>query len=237
MLWRPGITAPRHGRPDRVGGMNVNIVEVALDLTRPIPPQLYEILRKRIVDNTLQPGERISEAGLAQEFEVSRTPLRAALQQLATDGLVSVRPQVGTLVAKLDVGQLNEAVFIRSALECAVVEKLASNTTDLAELDRTLTLQAAAAEIDDYATFFQHDEAFHAKLSELAGTPTVWKLVQSVKGHVDRQRYSMMAGIPMRSLKAYDEHLLISDRIRNGDVAGASKAMADHVASVFDLEQ
>jgi DNA-binding GntR family transcriptional regulator len=58
-----------------------------------------------------------------------------------------------------------------------------------------------------------------------------------VKGHVDRQRYSMMAGIPMRSLKAYDEHLLISDRIRNGDVAGASKAMADHVASVFDLEQ
>jgi DNA-binding GntR family transcriptional regulator len=47
----------------------------------------------------------------------------------------------------------------------------------------------------------------------------------------------MMAGIPMRSRRAYDEHLLISDRIRNGDVAGASKAMADHVASVFDLEQ
>jgi DNA-binding GntR family transcriptional regulator len=118
-----------------------------------------------------------------------------------------------------------------------VVEKLAGSAADLGALDRMLALQAAAAEIDDYATFFQHDEAFHAKLAELAGTPTIWKLVQSVKGHVDRQRYSMMAGIPMRSRRAYDEHLLISDRIRNGDVAGASKAMADHVASVLELEQ
>ena len=217
--------------------MNMRVLQTGLDLTKPIPPQLYEILRQRIVDNTLQLGERISEACLAQEFNVSRTPLRAVLQQLATDGLVSVRPQVGTLVAGLDVGQLNEAVFIRAALECAVVETLAGSAVDFSELDLILAQQAAAAEADDFATFFRHDESFHAKLAELAGTPTAWKLVQSVKGHVDRQRYSMMAGIPMRSRRAYDEHLLIMDRIRNGDVAGAAKAMADHVASVLELEQ
>ena len=217
--------------------MNMRVLQTGLDLTKPIPPQLYEILRQRIVDNTLQPGERISEACLAQEFNVSRTPLRAALQQLATDGLVSVRPQVGTLVAGLDAGQLNEAVFIRAALECAVVETLAGSAVDFRELDLILAQQAAAAEADDFATFFRHDESFHAKLAELAGTPTAWKLVQSVKGHVDRQRYSMMAGIPMRSRRAYDEHLLIMDRIRNGDVAGAAKAMAEHVASVLELEQ
>ena len=215
----------------------MRVLQTGLDLTKPIPPQLYEILRQRIVDNTLQPGERISEACLAQEFNVSRTPLRAALQQLATDGLVSVRPQVGTLVAGLDAGQLNEAVFIRAALECAVVETLAGSAVDFRELDLILAQQAAAAEADDFAIFFRHDESFHAKLAELAGTPTAWKLVQSVKGHVDRQRYSMMAGIPMRSRRAYDEHLLIMDRIRNGDVAGAAKAMADHVASVLELEQ
>lgn len=217
--------------------MNMRVLQTGLDLTKPIPPQLYEILRQRIVDNTQQPGERISEACLAQEFNVSRTPLRAALQQLATDGLVSVRPQVGTLVAGLDVGQLNEAVFIRAALECAVVETLAGSAVDFRELDLILAQQAAAAEADDFATFFRHDESFHAKLAELAGKPTASKFVQSVKGHVDRQRYSIMAGIPMRSRRAYDEHLLIMDRIRNGDVAGASKAMADHVASVLELEQ
>jgi DNA-binding GntR family transcriptional regulator len=118
-----------------------------------------------------------------------------------------------------------------------VVETLAGSAVDFRELDLILAQQAAAAEADDFATFFRHDESFHAKLAELAGTPTAWKLVQSVKGHVDRQRYSMMAGIPMRSRRAYDEHLLIMDRIRNGDVAGAAKAMADHVASVLELEQ
>ncbi|WP_171181436.1 GntR family transcriptional regulator [Ruegeria sp. HKCCD8929] len=217
--------------------MNMSLVDHGLDRTQPIPKQLYEILRRRIVANTLQPGERISEAALAQEFDVSRTPLRAALQQLATEGLVTVRPQVGTLVAKLDVAQLNEAVFIRSALECAVVEKLARESVDLSAIEHLLSLQAVAADVDDYATFFQHDEAFHAKLAELAGTPTSWKLVQSVKGHVDRQRYTLMAGIPMRSQRAFQEHQDIVNCIRAGDVAGASKAMAIHVASVLELEQ
>ena len=68
--------------------MTARVMRTGLDLTKPIPPQLYGILRQRIVDNTLEPGEQISEACLAQEFDVSRTPLRAALQQLAADGLV-----------------------------------------------------------------------------------------------------------------------------------------------------
>ncbi|MEO1678713.1 MAG: GntR family transcriptional regulator [Pseudomonadota bacterium] len=216
--------------------MNLRVLESDLDRTQPIPRQLYEILRRRIVNNTLGPGERISEAALAQEFDVSRTPLRAALQQLAAEGLVTVRPQVGTLVAKLDTAKLKEAVFIRSALECAVVEELARNAIGIGALDRLLSLQSAAAEVDDYATFFKYDEAFHAKLAELAGAPTSWKLVQSVKGHVDRQRYTMMAGIPMRSQRAFLEHQVIVDRIRKGDVDGAATAMADHVASVLELE-
>ena len=216
--------------------MTLDTLDAMLDRTQPMPRQLYEILRRRIVDNSLPPGERISEGVLAQEFDVSRTPLRTALQQLAAEGLVSVRPQVGTLVAKLDVDKLNEAIFIRTALECAVVEKLAKRKTDLTALNNLMAAQAAAADVDDYATFFHHDEAFHAKLAEMAGTPTSWKLVQSVKGHVDRQRYTLMAGIPMRSRRAFLEHKDIIAHIQNGDVAGASNAMAKHVASVLEPE-
>lgn len=216
--------------------MNIRVSDSDLDRTQPIPRQLYEILRRRIVDNTLRPNERISEAALAQEFDVSRTPLRAALQQLAAEGLVSVRPQVGTLVAKLNLAKLNEAVLIRSALERAVVEELAKSKADLSALNGLLSMQSAAAEIDDYATFFHLDEAFHAKLAELAGLPTAWKLVQSVKGHVDRQRYTLMAAIPMRSKRAFLEHQEIVARIQSGDVTGAAKAMIDHVTSVLEID-
>lgn len=216
--------------------MNIRVSDSDLDRTQPIPRQLYEILRRRIVDNTLRPNERISEAALAQEFDVSRTPLRAALQQLAAEGLVSVRPQVGTLVAKLNLAKLNEAVLIRSALERAVVEELAKSKADLSALNGLLSMQSAAAKIDDYATFFHLDEAFHAKLAELAGLPTAWKLVQSVKGHVDRQRYTLMAAIPMRSKRAFLEHQEIVARIQSGDVTGAVKAMIDHVTSVLEID-
>lgn len=94
---------------------------------------------------------------------------------------------------------MNEAVFIRAALECAVVEELASGTVDFNQLDLMLAQQPGAAETHDFARSFRLDESFYAKLAELAGTPTTWKLVQSVKGHFDRQRYSMMVGIPMLS--------------------------------------
>lgn len=206
-----------------------------IDRTRPIASQVYDYLRRRIVDNRLSPGTMISEAELARSLEISRTPLRAALQQLAKEGLVVTRPQVGSVVAKLDAAQLEEAVFARTALETAVVRKLAETRADLSALAPVLALQAAAAEADDYATFFGHDEAFHATLATIAGVPGLWKLVQSVKGHVDRQRYTLMSSIGMRSRRAYDEHLAIVDRIAAGDADGAARAMADHVNSVLEV--
>ncbi|MEO1364661.1 MAG: winged helix-turn-helix domain-containing protein, partial [Pseudomonadota bacterium] len=59
-----------------------------IDHALPIAPQVYNYLRARIVDNRLSPGAKISEASLAERLNISRTPLRAALQQLASEGLV-----------------------------------------------------------------------------------------------------------------------------------------------------
>ncbi len=207
-----------------------------IDRTLPISAQVYDLLRQAIVDNSLRPGMRLSEATLAREFAISRTPLRAALQQLASEGLVAILPQVGTVVAALDAQQLRQAVFIRTALECAVVRKLAQDKPDLSPLDPIMKQQAVAAEVDDYATFFRHDEAFHRMLATLADAPLAWRQVQSVKGHVDRQRYQLMSGIPMRSQRAYQEHQNVISRIRDGDVEGASEAMSTHVGSVLELD-
>ena len=127
-----------------------------IDHAFPIAPQVYSYLRARSVDNLLPPGAKISEASLADTLNISRTPLRAALQKLATEGLVNTRPHVGTAVAKLDVAQLPEAVFIRAALEAAVVRKLAEMQADLSTLNPILEIQKRAADRDHY------DGAFHS---------------------------------------------------------------------------
>ena len=208
---------------------------VAIDHALPIAPQVYDYVRARIVDNRLPPGAKISETVLSRQLDISRTPLRAALQRLASEGLVLTRPQVGSIVAKLDNAQLIEAIFIRAALETAIARRLAETKADLAALEPILFIQKRAAERDDYATFFGQDEAFHAELARIAGMPTAWTLAMSIKGHVDRQRYTMMAGIPKRSQRAFEEHLLIIEEIRSGRPSGAASAMRDHVNSVLEL--
>lgn len=207
----------------------------AIDRSAPATPQIYDHIRACIVDNRLPPGAKISEVELAASLGISRTPLRAALQQLAAERLIFTRPQVGSVVADLDDGLLHEAVAIRAALEAEVAQKLARGQHDFGPLDSILAVQERAAERDDYKTFFQQDEAFHAALARIAEMPNAWRLVHSVKGHVDRQRYRMMAGIPMRSKRAYREHLNILDRIHAGDPDGAAAAMRAHVTSVLEL--
>ena len=207
-----------------------------IDHAFPIAPQVYSYLRARIVDNRLPPGAKISEASLADTLNISRTPLRAALQKLATEGLVNTRPHVGTAVAKLDVAQLHEAVFIRAALETAVVRKLAKMKADLSTLNPIMEIQKRAAERDDYAAFFVQDETYHAELARIAGVPDAWRLALSIKGHVDRQRYILMAGIAKRSLRAYEEHIKILKEIRSSDADAAARTMHDHVKSVLELD-
>ncbi|MCR9122298.1 MAG: GntR family transcriptional regulator [Phyllobacteriaceae bacterium] len=208
--------------------------DAAIDTGRPIAPQVYEMLRGRIVDNRLPPGAVISEAETARLCAVSRTPVRAAIQTLASEGLVRVRPQVGTVVAPLDEARLDEAVFVRTAIECAVVRRLAETGADLTGLDPLLAAQRQAAERDDYMTFFRHDEALHAALADLAGVPNAWGLIQSMKAHVDRQRLVLMSSIAGRSMAAYREHLSVLDAIARGDADAAEMHMRGHIHSVLE---
>jgi len=207
-----------------------------IDRMHPIAPQVYAILRQRIVDNRMKPGAPIGEAALARRLDISRTPLRAALQQLAKEGMIKTRPQVGSVVAQFDTARMEEAVVVRAALEAAVVQRLAERGLDERKLAQSFADQEIAAEADDYATFFSHDEKFHASLAELAGLPNVWAASQSVKGHVDRQRYKMMSGIPFRSKQAFRDHKEIVRLILAGDADGAEQAMRAHVNSVLEMK-
>ena len=126
--------------------------DIAIDRSRSIAPQIYDALRARIVDNRLPPGAFLSEAEIARFCDISRTPLRAALQQLAGEGLIIVRPQVGSVVAPHDEARLREAVFIRCAIEEAVARRLAETGIDEDLLAPILTAQKQAAERDDYMT-------------------------------------------------------------------------------------
>lgn len=80
------------------------------------PKQIYRQLRQRIATRAYPPGMRLSESELATEFGLSRTPVRQALQRLATDGLVSIKNGVGVTVTALDRAEIDQAYYLRCQL-------------------------------------------------------------------------------------------------------------------------
>ena len=206
---------------------------VDIDRGKAIGPQIYDALRLRIVDGRLPGGAPIHESEIAALCSVSRTPLRAALQQLASEGLIVTRPQVGSTVAPRDRGRFLEALFVRAAIEREIARRLAERVLDETALRPIMMRQEAAARIDDYASFFDADEDFHALLAQMAAVPSAWQLVQSVKTHVDRERFILMSSIRGRSERAYGDHLRILAAIRAGDGERAAAEMESHVESVL----
>jgi DNA-binding GntR family transcriptional regulator len=209
---------------------------LAIDLatSEPIARQLTRALRQAIVTMRLRPGEMLSEQDIATKFGVSRQPVREAFIKLGEAGLIQVLPQRGTLVVKISRAAVEDARFIREAVECAVVREVASQLSraGLATLNDSLARQRRAAKAKDAESFFALDEEFHRRLAELAGRPSAWRVVEDVKPQMDRVRFiDMTDAMPMRVL--IDQHGAIIAALKTGDPNAAEAAMRHHLSEIL----
>ena len=152
--------------------------------------EVYESLRASIVSLQRTPGQRLSEAELARDLGVSRTPVREAIIQLRADGLVEVTPQLGSFVSKISLSNVREAQFAREALECAAV-RVAAERIDAAATERlrqNVALQRAAQTSADLEQFYRLDEAFHRELVATSGYPGISELLDRSRAHLNRVR-------------------------------------------------
>src|SRR5579863_4940517 len=97
----------------------------AIDRRRSAPPQIYELLRERILTVQLKPGESINERWLADWLGVSRTPIREAINRLSANGLIAIVPNVGTSVSLINAARVREFNYIRTSLETLIVRHAA----------------------------------------------------------------------------------------------------------------
>lgn len=205
----------------------------SLDQTRALGPQLHRILRERIVRNDLRPGRRISETEIAAEYEISRQPVREAFIKLSEEGLIEVRPQRGTVVRKIAYASVLDARFVREAIEADIVKLLAAAADPalVSELRQQIAEQSRLAE-GAPPKFIQLDELFHRTLAEAAGKATAWTFVEALKSQMDRVRFLSLSHFPAQKLVR--QHAEIVDAIAIGDVAGAERAMRQHLREILD---
>ena len=207
-----------------------------LDRTRQAAPQVFEWLRGSILSLQLAPGTALSRTELADRFELSQTPVRDALLQLAQEGLVDIFPQHATLVSRIDIPSATQAHFLRCAIELEVVRTLALAPADdtavlRAKLTAQIDLQAALA-IADTEEFIASDQAFHRLMYEAAGAPDLYELVRRRSGHLDRLRRLDLPS-PGKAERVVRDHRAIVAALAARDPEAAQAAMRTHLSGTL----
>jgi DNA-binding GntR family transcriptional regulator len=193
--------------------------------------QIRSALREEIVSLRLLPGQRLNVIALAEEFGVSRTPIRDALQLLAEEGLVVVVPRVGWYVFKLSDEDIREFSGIRRMIELyafgQAMERLSPAAID--EMYRaTLAVKELPAS-ERRRVFERLDRKFHLDLIRSAGNNRLVELSARIHSFVD-----VMRNLNVRVDGAVDEHLAILEAMRRGDREGARRALEAHLDMVTE---
>lgn len=139
----------------------------------PLREQVRDELRERINDGRLAPGERLVEQALADQFNVSRIPVREALRMLQTEGLVTALPRRGALVAQLNRSDLEHLYDVRAALEVLAFRLAAEHATPqhVKQLEQLVKRTLAAAKRHDHAEATRLNAEFHESVIVVAGNP------------------------------------------------------------------
>ena len=163
------------------------------------------VIRDKIISLELEPGTAISDRELAAWMNLSRTPVREALLDLAKVKIVEIYPQRGSVVAPIDYNLVEEAQFVRSVLEVAVVQLACERATQeqLEQLKENVALQEFYYQHGSSERLLEMDDEFHRLLFQIAGRMQAYEMMRSITVHFDRVR--------SLAVTAVKEHLWMSD--------------------------
>lgn len=188
-------------------------------------------LRDAIAGGVYEPGTRLTEQGLAQQLNVSRGPLREAIQRLVQEGIVTNIPNRGAFVTELDDQDIVDLYVARFACESTAVHLLIANPKP-ADLDRlggiAEDLTAALAD-GDWETARSLDLVFHETLVRAASNAHLNRMFETLKVETMLCLTGLESMYPEESQLA-DEHTRVLEAIRAGDLDRAVAELRDHMS-------
>ena len=203
----------------------------AVSLTpRALYEQVAEELRQRIFRRELEPGSWIDELKIAEEFGISRTPLREALKVLAAEGLVTMKVRRGAYVTEMSDKDLRDVYHLLSLLERDAAASVATRATP-AQLQELQALhEELAAATHDRERFFAINERIHMRLLELADNRWLSQVVADLRKVMKLNRHNSLFK-QGRIEQSLAEHATLMAALRARDPAATERAMRAHFAS------
>ncbi len=187
-----------------------------------------ETIRMGILNGLLAGGARLVQSDLAAQLEVSTTPVREALRDLASEGLIQIDPHRGGIVCQLDVDDVEEIYLIRQHLEPLAIELAAPNITP-ADIEVARGLHEAMSSAPDSAAWVELNRKFHMALCTPSNRP---RLVATIQKLQDGSVMAVSSNIKVASSRrqANREHGQLVDALEAGDVERATAVMLEHIS-------
>lgn len=194
---------------------------------------VYNALRQGILSRLFSPGERLRVNELAAKLGVSFTPVRHAVQRLATEGLVEIRPRSGTFVASLSTQDIEETFEIRCALECLAAEKAVNRITadDIRRLKELLrALRGPVRTEQDRKEHERANSELHGILVRTSGNRRLTEMYESLNAHLKIARlHSAGERWKGRLRREHAEHEEIVAALEARDARRLIPALRNHI--------
>lgn len=202
--------------------------------------EIYEVMRERIALLTYEPGAMLGEVALAEEFGVSRTPIRQALQHLESDGLVVTRRGVGTMVAMLDLPYLRAVYTLRLKLIDVIGDLSPGRVAgaDLRPLEAILAeMEAMAATIEppDMRELARLYVDFNRELSQAIGNRPLREIADRLFYQTSRVWLQLAPDLDHRAEVGYvvDEVRRVHHALKRGDMRGVAAVRREHMIGLL----
>jgi GntR family transcriptional regulator, rspAB operon transcriptional repressor len=197
---------------------------------------VYEAIRQGIIDKRLPPGARVTEAALADQLGVSKTPVREALLRLREVGVIEDHGRRGGRVVRSSAAAIRDAYETRQALESYAAGRSAERAT-LAEVRRLRAVAERSAERahgNDLTGFLENDIEFHGLVAASAGNPALQRMIDDALtlALTLRRRDRPQA---TASVACAEAHVRIAEAIAGRDPANAEREMRSHIGFVLTV--
>ncbi len=191
------------------------------------------VLREAITAGHLRGNEPLPQDEIAAQLDVSHIPVREALRQLQSEGLVTYQQNRGASVAALTPEEIREIYEIRAILETAAITQACADIAP-EKLERAVRILAESERTDDPARWGSLDVEFHELIYALEGRPRLHELIAGLLRRVDR--YWLSHGLMLRHRSEFEqEHRALLGAVAQGDAVGAGRCLQGHLAGASRL--
>jgi DNA-binding GntR family transcriptional regulator len=196
--------------------------------------KVYRVLKEAIIKGFLEPGTKLLENKIAEKMQVSRTPVREAMQKLVAEGFVKTSPNKKMIVSEVSLADIKEVLQIRGVLEGLAARIVAKkiNRQEIIELEDIVAQMSLHVNKENLSSYCKVDDEFHDLILNICGNKWIIQIRDNLGSFIYRSRIQSLS-VPGRLKHSLEEHQAIMESLKKHNSAKADRLSQIHMENTI----